>query len=184
MAARKRPLQGGGELCYNAAMKLLPLYSADDLPALKKKYRLWAAAAAAVALAGVGLCVAFCCQVTPRNANLMELRCVLTFAAAGWVDIYLAAFRLGALRHQQEHTKRILALPRTAVAGTVTLDKKDRRIPHSITVRAVTVRQGEHVHRLWVDSDRLAPLQRALAAGDVLTLETAGGYVTAVEVAE
>ena len=177
-------MRGGGKLCYNAPMKLLPLYSADDLPALKQKYRLWAAAAAAVALAGVGLCVAFCCQVTPRNANLMELRCVLTFAAAGWVDIYLAAFRLGALRHQQEHTARILALPRTMVAGSVTLDKKDRRIPRSITVRAVTVRQGEEVHRLWVDSTRLAPLQRALAAGDTLTLETAGGYVTAVEVAE
>ena len=174
-------MQGGGELCYNAAMKLLPLYSADDLPALTKKYRLWAAAAAAVALAGVGLCVAFCCQVTPRNANLMELRCVLTFAAAGWVDIYLGAFRLGALRHQREHAARILALPRATVRGSVTLDKKDRRIPHSITVRAVTVREGETLHRLWVDSYRLAPLQQALAAGDVLTLETAGGYVTAVE---
>ena len=50
-----------------------------------------------------------------------------------------------------------------------------------MTCEHLTVRQGEEVHRLWVDSTRLAPLRQALAAGDTLTVETAGGYVTAVE---
>ena len=163
-------------------MKMTSLYGAGDLPALTKQYRRWAVVAAAVALAGVGICIALCCRVTPSNAQWMELRCVAVFAAAGWVDIYLGAFRLGALRHEREHTERILGLNRETVTGQVTLGKKEQRIAKSITVRLVTVQEQDRTRRLWIDSSRAAPLRQALSGGDTLTLETAGGYVTAVEV--
>ncbi len=159
------------------------LYRPGDPDALNRKRRIWMAAVYVIAAAALVACVSFCLRTGAANAARMEAYAVAVSSVSGWVVIYLLAFRVAALRREEEHARRMLAGKRETVSGRVTLAARETQIPRSIAVRRVTVEGGERPLRLLADAKRCAELARALNGGAAeLELDVVGGYVAAFRV--
>jgi len=160
--------------------KKVELYRPEDVGALKRKHDASLAAVWMIAAGALAACVLFCVFTNTASAARMELLAVAVFAVAGWVVIYLATFTVAALRHEGEHTARMLAGERSAIRGRTSLARETVRIKRSIAVRSVTVVSGSEKRRLYVDACRARELERALGGGEKLCeLDVVGGYVAA-----
>lgn len=170
-----------GFLWYNMPMEnKVELYRPEDVGTLKRKHDASLAAMWGIAAAALAACVLFCVFTNTANAARMELLAVAVFAVAGWVVIYLSTFTVAALKHEREHTARMLAGERTALRGQTSLAKETVRIRKSISVRRLTVVSGGEVRRLYVDACRARELDRALGGVEKLCeLDVVGGYVAA-----
>ena len=159
------------------------LYRPEDPGILKRKHDVAAAAVWTIAAVALIACVLFCVFTNTANAERMELLSVAVFAAAGWVVIYLSTFVVAALRHEREHTERMLAAEKTTLTARVRMEKGTVRIHRSISVRRLSATEGGKTRRLYVDERRARELERALGGEEKLCqLDAAGGYVTAFRV--
>lgn len=158
------------------------LYRPEEPAVLERKERRWRAAACVIAAGALAACVFFCLRTDAMNAAAMELRAVATFTLAGWVVIYLLTFPAGSARKERLHAQRILAGERETLRGRLALAPGSRAVRGSITVRSLTVTDGEgKVTRVLADAARCAPLERALERGgaEEWELEVVGGYAAA-----
>ena len=159
------------------------LYRPEGPDALRRSRRAWTAAVCVIAAAALAVCVSFCLRVDASNAGRMEAYAVAVSAAAGWVCIYLLAFRVAALRREEAHERRMLQGERETVRGRVTLAARETQIRRSIAVRNVTVGGGERPLHLLAAARRCDPLERALDGGAAeMELDVVGGYVAAFRV--
>lgn len=172
------------KLCYNGLMETkVELYRPEDPDALNRKRRAWTAAVCALAAAALVVCVSFCLRAGAANAARMEAYAAAVSSVAGWVVIYLLAFRVAALRREEEHARRMLQGQRETVRGRASLAARETQIPRSIAVRSVTVEGGERTLHLLAAARRCAALERALNGGAAeLELDVVGGYVAAFRV--
>ncbi len=159
-------------------MKKTELYRPEDLVRLTKQRKIWRLVLLALTALAAGVCVLLCARVTTRNAARMEFAVILTSTLSGWLLITLRYALVVAARREAEHTKHMLEGPRETRTGVLELTKETVRIPGSIRIRRLTLREGESVRRLNVDANRLKAL------GDLprqVTVCTVHDFVAALE---
>lgn len=159
---------------------LIELYSTDDIPRLKKKERLYTAAAVAVGLLTLAVCVFFCILSRTHDPKKMLLYSICASTIGGWIVISVVHFAIDEVRRAIAHTKAVLEGERTAVDGRFTL-----------TNERLIVKRGVSMLRVDVDGvPRLASLQlydkkRALfSAEKAARVYSVHGFIVAYEEGE
>lgn len=155
------------------------LYSERDICSLQHSLRRTRLAAALSLVLGLGFCVLFCQLTTTANAQAMELRAVCTAIGSGWLAIYLVSLSRDTAA-EATHAQMLATSARETLCGVLSVDKKQQRIPGSISFCAVTLSEPNGTRRCRVIAKR-APLLRQLV-GRRVRLQVANGFVSAWEV--
>ena len=155
------------------------LYTERDLRMWKRRRGVGWALLGAVAAAGLFLCVSLCARVTHVTAQSTEMRCILISVLFGWADMLFYDWELVWARRQYRHALLLRQKQTVVYEGEACLTKEWAGIPHSITVRKVTLvdEAGTHTFSLNGSYVKKFPKERRR-----MRLKTAAGFIVGYEV--
>ncbi len=167
-------------LCYNGTMenRIVELYDASDLAALKKQRRVWIGVAVAVGVLTLALCILFCLLTRPQNEQTMLWSILITSAVGGWIVITLLHFRIDECKWALAHTEAMLSGEREPVEGSFAYTEEYTRIRKGISMRRVAVSGAPKVPTLEVYEAKV----RRFAPEKAVRVYSVYGFITAYEV--
>ena len=169
-------------LCYNHHMdSVIELYDRRHIEKLKRKKKVWTAAACIFSSAVLITCIVLCCLTGTANAKIMEPLVIGIFTIGGWITVYTVTYKICYTKYAFRHRETMLAGERTAVTGRVSVSDEKIRIKKSVPIRKVCIQAGDAVQRLSLDEALVPRLKAAAARYDIITLYVAHGYIVAYQ---
>lgn len=157
---------------------MISLYSSQETEQMKKRAGISLFVALAFLCGGLILCVSLCARVNTGNAHAMFLRVVTAFTLAGWCAILLLRLQYFPARAEYRHALYLNAGEAEECRGVLSVSRQRFRIPRSVTVRRIVLRQGEEEIHLSVNA-RLA--HRLPPDGTCVRVRQTQQFVTAWE---
>ncbi|MBQ7455705.1 MAG: hypothetical protein IJS53_04615 [Clostridia bacterium] len=154
-------------------------YTREEADALSLRARRCRAIALALICAALAICTALCFFVRTGNEGRMFILVVSVFTLLGWIALLLLTLVWRPLRAESRHITGVLAGEQTEYRGVLEAPGAPVKIPGSIAVRKVMLRQGEESVMLNVRArlaDRLPP------AGTPVRVCAVMRYIVACEV--
>lgn len=159
---------------------VIELYSADDIPRLKKKERRYTAAAVIFGVLTLAVCVLFCILSRTYDQKRMLLYTICSSTIGGWVVISLAHFAVAEVRRAIAHTKAVLEGERNAVDGKFTLTNERLLVKRGVSMVRVDVAGAPRVASLQLYDKKKALFNAAKA----VRAYSVHGFIAAYEEGE
>ena len=172
------PLTARTSARYTVAMKTHELFTDADIARLERSLRVYKAAAAILAGAGLAVCVLLCCLTETANAERMERTVMTVSALVGWAVITLKLFAADETGRTLGHARMLRQAERVRLAGGVTAPGDRMRIRKSIAFRPLRSESDPRPDLKVIDC-RAAAL--AGARDRIAAVWVANGYIAAWE---
>ena len=124
------------------------------------------------------LFIVLCLLTRTGNARTMVWTAFISMTLLGWSAIWLCAGRVLPDRAEARHIEMLLSGEPETAEGVLSLSETSFRIPKSVRVRSVSLRNGEDIRRLNLD-DRFTGSMPP--DGTEVRVQAVNGYITGAE---
>ncbi|MBE5792207.1 MAG: hypothetical protein IJN21_04425 [Clostridia bacterium] len=122
--------------------------------------------------------IVMCFFVSSKTAGKLLLAIIIEFTLSGWISILVLNLAYLPAVREYRHMEHIIKEEKHSSEGYISLSPMEFQIPKSISIRKLTLTDGENIETLSVNS-RFAG---ALAKSGYVRVQHAKGYVTGIEV--
>ena len=143
-------------------MNKIELYRQDELSGLIRYRMLRRVILLILAALVISICVFLCFRVSARNARTLEIVVILISVISGWVLITLRYEWLVLSKREERHVKHIFAGPREEHCGQVSSISEPLRIPGSICIRNLILKEEGETRILHVNADKFDQIRELL----------------------
>lgn len=157
---------------------IIELYSESDLALLRRRCRLWIAAAVLIGAAALCCCVFNCIKVRPSTANELLVKTICVSVIGGWAVISLVHFVILDIMYMIRHTEAMMSADREAVSGTFYVSPETLHIKKGIAIRNVTVGENDDVGSVMIASVKAERFSKMITN----TVYCVHGFIVACEV--
>lgn len=155
------------------------LYSMEAAGAWKKKARLWKYLMLLTGAAALAVCIFLCTKVDGMNADRLLLPVIAISVLAGWAVMLLYVYAFHPARARAEHMLGVMAGEEEMFAGVLKRTGETFAIPKSVTVKKMTLTDGENKMLFHADS---AVARQLPPDGTKVRLCTVRKFITGYEV--
>lgn len=153
-------------------------YTHDALIRWKKRAKHLKAFLITLMTLALAAAIVMCFFVSSKTAGRLLLAIIIEFTLSGWISILVLNLAYLPAVREYRHMEHIIEEEKCSSEGYISLSPMEFQIPKSISIRKLTLTNGENVETLSVNS-RFAG---ALAKSGYVLVQHAKGYVTGIEV--
>ncbi len=154
------------------------LYTEKKLTFLKKRSGILKAFLITLMTVSLLAAIVMCFFVSSKTAGALLLAIIIEFTLSGWTAILVLNLSYLPAAREYKHMAHILKEEKECFEGDISVSPMEFQIPKSISIRKVTLTDGENIETFSVNS-RFAHL---LPKNGRVRVSHAKGYVTGIEV--
>lgn len=154
------------------------LYTEKRLLLLKKRAGILKAFLITLMTLALAAAIVMCFFVSSKTADMLLLAIIIEFTLSGWISILVLNLHYLPAHREYRHILHIIHEEKISSEGEISLSPMEFPIPKSISIRKVTLKDGEDTQTFSVNS-RFVNL---LPKSGRVRVQSAKGYITGIEV--